>query len=200
MRKIFRYAFLLIAGAFLLAGCLPEEGEEALKYQGPSVVEFKNQTLGKLTSVLRREGVLTVPAANVQTDTSRFITPTAYAHTSAAGTRTTFSARAVDSVLVQLVGPQKSTETVLNFEVLSTSTAVQGTDYTFDDSNANGKVVIPANKSQGYILIRPIAGGSAPGSTRSIILRLNGNEELKASPNYDTFYVSIYQPTAAQQQ
>ncbi|MFB9865341.1 hypothetical protein [Rufibacter immobilis] len=201
MRKIFRNALLTIAGTFLLASCLPEDNEEALKYDGPDVVEFKNQTLGQLATVLRGQGILTVPAANVQTDTTRFITPTAYTYTNpTTAARTSFNARSVDSVLVQLVGPHRSTETVLNFEVLSSSTAVQGTDYAFDASNANGKVVIPANKSQGYILIRPIAVSSAPGTTRSVVLRLTGNEEIKASPNYDTFYLNIYRPTVAQQQ
>ncbi|GGK61091.1 hypothetical protein ACD591_12485 [Rufibacter glacialis] len=195
MRKLFNYAFLLLAGPFLLAGCLPEEGEEALKYKGPEVVEFKNQYLGVLSTVLQSKGILTSPASTVQTDSSRTITPRAYR----LNATTTLGARTVDSVLVQLVGPQRSTETVVNFEVVSTSTAVKGTDYTFDARHANNTVTIPANSSQGYILIRPIAGGSAPGTTKRIILKLTGNQELHASPNYDNFYLSIYQPTTEQQ-
>ncbi|WP_048919228.1 hypothetical protein [Rufibacter radiotolerans] len=190
MKKILNYAFLLLAGTFLLASCLPEENEEALKYQGSTYVEFKNQTLGILASTLRARGVVTSTA---QTDSSRVIAAKQYSTTSGTTTTTT-AARTVDSVLVQLVGPHRSTPTEVTFEVIAGSTAVQGTDFTLDAANTGNKVVIPANSSFGYILLKPIVGGSAAGTTKRVGFKLLDAGEVKASPNYDTFYVSIFQP------
>jgi hypothetical protein len=191
MKKILNYAFILLAGTFSLASCLPEDNEEALKYQGPTYVEFKNQTLGVLASTLRSRGVVTSTA---QTDSSRVIAAKQFSVTSGnPPVTTTTAARTVDSVLVQLVGPQKSTPTEVKFEVIAGSTAIQGTDYTLDASNAGNKVVIPANSSFGYILLKPIVGGSAAGTTKRVGFKLLDGE-VKASPNYDTFYVSIFQP------
>ncbi|GAB2529327.1 hypothetical protein [Rufibacter soli] len=189
MKKILNYAFILLAGTFSLASCLPEDNEEALKYQGPTYVEFKNQTLGVLASTLRARGVVTSTA---QTDSSRVIAAKQYSTTSGTTTTTT-AARTVDSVLVQLVGPQKSTPTEVKFEVIAGATAIQGTDYTLDASNTGNKVIIPANSSFGYILLKPIVGGSAAGTTKRVGFKLLDGE-VKASPNYDTFYVSIFQP------
>ncbi|AMM51307.1 hypothetical protein TH61_09175 [Rufibacter sp. DG15C] len=175
----------LVLLSFGLTSCFEEEDKS---YSGPTVVEFKNHTLGMTTAALRSKGVVQLTGLT-QTDTSRVITAKQY---STGTPPVVTSARTVDTVLVQLVGPQRPTATEVSFEVLPTSTAVEGTDYTFDAMSANKKIVIAPNTSHGLILIKPI---SIPGTaTKRIILRLKGSGDVAVSPNYDTFYLSIYQP------
>ena len=129
--------------AFLLVGtlamsCFPED---ELTFEG-SLVEFKNHTREWSAARLTAKGIVTT--AGAQTDSTRSVKEIA---------------RVRDTVLVQLVGRQKSTPIELNFKVRAASTAIVGTHYNFHASNQydaatrTGKVVIPPNSSFGYVLL-----------------------------------------------
>jgi len=172
MKKIISYITIVVAACATLSGCMPEKADTALEYKGPTEVEFKNFTLGQLTAVLNLKGVSTV-AADAQTDTT---------HTVLINVRTT------DSLLVQLVGPQVSTPTVITYAVRATSTAIEGTHYNFSPANAR-TVTIPANSSSAYILINPVAN-SIPvvGNSVTLIVDLIGSGAILPSHNFKSFY------------
>src|SRR5579872_4805065 len=130
MKKIISYITIVFAAGIIFTGCLPEKDSTRLEYKGPTVVEFKNFTAGQIATLKRSDGSglesnasltgrgISTSAADAQTDTTHAIhigspSPTGFI-------------RATDSVLVQLVGPQRSTPTVINYTVRSTSTAVEG--------------------------------------------------------------------------
>lgn len=158
---------------FGLSSCFPEND---LVYDGPTQVEFKNHTLGQLSSVLNTKGIVTSPTTQVQTDSTRFIL---------------INTRTVDTIYVQLVGPQRSSDTDINFSLRSTNTAVEGTHFTFSPSGTR-KVTIPAGKSVGYILTRPIANSITPvGGTVTMAFDLLGASDIKANPNYKSFILTL---------
>jgi len=172
MKKIISYITVVIAAFAVLTGCLPEKADTALEYHGPTEIEFKNFTLGQLTAVLNLKGISTA-AADAQTDTT---------HTALINVRTT------DSLLVQLVGPQVSTPTVVSYTVRPASTAVEGTHYNFNPAGAR-TVTIPANSSSAYILINPVAN-SIPvvGNSVMLIVDLTGAGAILPSHNFKSFY------------
>jgi hypothetical protein len=93
---------------------------------------------------------------------------------------------------VQLVGPQVSTATEINYQVATTSTGVSGTDYTI--SGTPGKVTIPANSSSGAITITALpATFPNPTGTRTVVITLLGNDTVKPSANYKTYTLTITQ-------
>jgi len=105
--------------------------------------------------------------------------------------------RGVDTIYVQLVGPQVSTPTVINFSVrpstapVNPSTAVEGVNYDFIPVGTRS-VTIPANSSVGYILttVKPGVMTTA-GSTARISIDLLGNGTVNANPNYNKFFLTI---------
>jgi hypothetical protein len=111
----------------------------------------------------------------------------------------TFDARTIrqalvsrDSVLVQLVGPHRTQETVVDYTVATTSTAVEGTHFSF--IGTKGKVTIPANSSVGYVKVRVLQGIAATTPATQdfrLILNLVGNGDTKPSENYKTFTINI---------
>jgi hypothetical protein len=171
MKKIISYITIIFAASVVLSGCLPEKDSTRLTYKGPTEVEFKNITAGKLTAVLTKYGVSTA-AADAQTDTAHAIL---------------IHIRTQDSLLVQLVGPQRSTPTVINYTVRSTSTAVEGTHYNFVPTGAR-TVTIPANSSSAYILINPIQGSIPAGTSVRLIVDLTGGSGIPPSFNFKSFY------------
>jgi len=193
MKISFKYILSVLVSGVMLSGCLPDPAEEALAYQGPTVVEFKNHTLGMVNNAtfgLDYRGILS-SSGSTQTDSSRVISLAGYSVTNSEGRVTrVISPRTVDTIFVQLVGPQRSAETVVNFEVKTTSTAVEGTDYTLEPADTR-TVTIPANSSQGRILIRPNAASFTGTERKRLDLRLVGAENATPNPNYDTFYVTM---------
>lgn len=171
MKKNIIYTLFAIGISGLLAGCLPDKEEDALIYKGPTVVEFKNFTLGQAASVLTAKGVVN----SGQTDSTRIVL---------------LNTRGTDSVLVQLIGEQRSTPTVLSYTVRTTSTAVEGTNYNFRPAGAR-TVTIPANSSSAYILLDMIPNSFAAGITRTVAIDLLGNSEIAPTPGYKKFIVSI---------
>jgi len=196
MKKIISYITIVLAVSVVLTGCLPEKDDKRLVYQGPPEVEFKNFTAGQLATLkipplnvvesaasLTGRGISTA-AADAQTDTTHAIhvgnpSPTGFI-------------RATDSILVQLVGPQRSTPTVINYTVRSTSTAVEGTNFTFNPAGAR-TVTIPANSSSAYILINtiPYSAAAAPTISTTLILDLLGASGIAPSFNFKAFYIKL---------
>ena len=159
-------------------GCFPED---ELTFEG-SNVEFKNHTREWGTGLLTTRGIST--AAGSQTDSTR---------------RVLEVTRVRDTVYVQLVGPQSSTDRTVNFTVRSTSTAVHGSHYSFNASNAydaassTGSVTVPANSSVGYLIldlnVNPAA--LALGALVRVDVDLTGSAEIAPLLNYDVFKVTI---------
>ncbi len=195
MKKIILYITVVVVGCTVLSGCLPEKDETRLSYNGPTLVEFKNFTAGQLATLKRSDGSglesnasltgrgISTAAADAQTDTTHAIhvgnpSPTGFI-------------RATDSILVQLVGPQVSTPTVINYTVRSASTAIEGTHYNFVPTNARS-VTIPANSSSAYILINTIPNtvAAAPASA-TLILDLVGASGIPPSYNFKSFYIKF---------
>jgi len=147
-----------------LAACEPPRD---LTYTGATVVEFKND--------------------RVNTATATFLT------------NNTFNSRTVrqalvtrDSVLVQLVGPHRTQETVVDYTVASNSTAIEGTHFSF--LSTKGKVTIPANSSSAFVKVRVLQGIPASVSATQdfrLVLTLSGNTDTQPSENYKTFTLNI---------
>ncbi|HEX8609408.1 MAG TPA: hypothetical protein VF679_12275 [Pedobacter sp.] len=168
MKKIFLYGLTLFGLSLSIAGCMPKDD---LEYDGPNVVEFKNHLQSRLAASL--------PAG---------------ATANGALTRTVrVTTRPTDTIYVQLVGPQQSSPIDLNFSVAATSTAVAGTHYNLRPLGTT-KVTIPANSSVGYLLTDMVATSipvATPATTYTLIYNLIGNEQIKASPNYSTFTLTL---------
>jgi hypothetical protein len=179
MKNKIKFFFSLLAGSALLTSCLPDPADERLVYSGPTVVEFKNHTLGMQNATLDSKGIFRT-SGFTQTDSSRVID---------------VMKRSQDTVLVQLIGPQRSTETVINYTFATTSPyanvpiAVKGTDFTV--KSGDGTVTIPANSSVGRIILDPLEDNLTAGTQKVIGLRLMGNNEVGVATNFDTFWLRI---------
>jgi len=173
MKKIISYITLILVTCAVITGCMPEKADTALEYKGPTVLEFKNFTLGQGTTQLAGKGVSTA-TADAQTDST---------HTVMLNTRGT------DSILVQLVGPQSTSPIVVNYSVRSGAayTAVEGTHYNFIPTGARTVTIAP-NTSSAYILISPIPN-SLPtvGNTVLIGIDLLGASGIAPSANFKVF-------------
>jgi len=176
-----------------LWGCLPKDDNT---YDMDPVVEFKNTDYGVASAELNRRGVYSCAS---QTELSRTINQNSIALGSlscsttaklAADPTLSANAKVTDTVLVQLIGEQRSSPTVINYAVNATTTAVEGTNYTFKPAGARS-VTIPANSSFGYIIFDVNNGLTTAGTSAKIVLDLLGNDEVKASPNYKQFSVTI---------
>ena len=86
------------------------------------------------------------------------------------------------SVLAQvnLVGAHRSVDQTINFSVDSESTAIEGTNYRLSGNN----FIIPANSSVGFINVELIDSSMDNTSSVTLILVLEGNNEIKPSENY----------------
>lgn len=174
MKKILSNILALFVVTILaITGCMPDKAEEALKYQGASVAEIKNHSLGKLAALLTAQGYYTTTA---QTDSTRTVL---------------LNTKGADTIFVQLVGPQVSTAQTLDFNVRASSTAVEGTNYNFVPTGTR-KVTIPANSSVGYIITSLIPNSIATvGTSRILAIDLVGNTALPVNPNYNKFILTM---------
>jgi hypothetical protein len=164
---------VVLLSSMALISCLPDKD---IKYEGDTLVEFKNPDFGMLPAVLNLKGVVTTPAAQVQTALTKGIL---------------INTRTADTLLVQLVGPQKSQATTITYAIRSGSTAVEGTNFSFATPNAR-TVVIPANSSVGYLIVRPIANSiTTVGDTRTLGIDMVSADGATVSPNYKSFTYSL---------
>ncbi len=147
-----------------LSGCFENP---SYIYEGATVVEFKNP----------RAGFATQPSNNVS---------------NAIRTRTVRQGIGRDSILVQLVGPQRSTPTTVSYTVNPSSTAVEGTNYSI--IGTKGSVTIPANSSNAYVVVQFLLGipSTAPtNQTVNLSMTLTGSDGMLPSENYKTFTFTI---------
>lgn len=166
-----KLSYIAILGLALLAGCFPDKAEKALLYSGPTTVEIKNQNLGQLAANLTAKGI-----AAASTDSTRTVL---------------LNTRVRDSILVLLVGPQSSTPVDVNYSVRSTSTAIEGTHYKFLTAGAR-KVTITPNTSSAYIVLEMIPNSlTTVGDTRTVNIDVQGNDLIKANPNFNKFLLTI---------
>lgn len=164
---------VLLLSSLAFTSCLPDKD---IKYEGDTFVEFKNPDFGMATAVLNGKGVVTSPATQVQTALSKGIL---------------INTRTADTLLVQLVGPQRSAPTTMTYAIRAGSTAVEGTNFTFATPGAR-TVVIPANASVGYLIVRPIANSiTTVGDTRSLGIDMVSVDGASISQNYKSFTYSL---------
>jgi hypothetical protein len=186
MKKNILYKTLALALVVTsLWGCLPKDDNT---YDMDPVVEFKNTDFGVASAELNRRGVYSCAA---QTELSRTINQNAIAVGSLSCSATSSAnAKVTDTVLVQLIGEQRSTPTVINYAINASSTAVEGTNYTLKPAGARS-VTIPANSSFGYIIFDVNNALTTAGTSAKVVFDLLGNDEVKASTNYKQFTVTI---------
>ncbi len=180
MKRLILFAFLLASVGVTVTSCFPEDENT---YSGPTLVEFKNHTLGVTSTVLTARGIVnTTPTTQVQTDSTRFIMQ---------------NVRTSDTIYVQLVGPQQPTATTVPFTIraagdaMAPIVAVPGTHYNLDASNAGNTVTIPANSSVGFLIVRPVANSVPVGSLRGVFIDLAKTGTFQPSPNYSKFKLYI---------
>lgn len=93
-------------------------------------------------------------------------------------------------VRVNLVGPPRSTDTELDFEIMpSLTTAVEGVHY----APVTGKYIIPANSNFGEITIQILNPGTASSTTRDLALQLISGPDVFASDNYKIIVLRVSQ-------
>ena len=90
----------------------------------------------------------------------------------------------LDSAVIQLVGPQRSTPTNVTFSVNGNSKAIAGVDYTILTTSP---VAIPANSSSVSVYIN----FNKVSSARTLILDLQGGDNVTISQNYKNFTFNI---------
>jgi hypothetical protein len=186
MKKFSLYISLFAFMAIGLAGCF---NDREIIYSGPDLAEFKNQHFGRTAA--------TLPAGMICSGTAGTTSASACGQTMLS--RTVRASLGQDTILVQLVGPQKSSESTASFTVEEYAdaafgangfAAVEGTHYNF--VSPKGTLTIPANSSVGYLIISTVAG-SIPTATerRSVRFTITEGGSLKPSENYKTFTYHI---------
>ncbi|WP_143053904.1 hypothetical protein [Parapedobacter koreensis] len=161
--------FVLLA----LGGCMEER---ELRYTGPTVVEFKNHLFGRVAGYLPT-GVYPNQSGTPMTTLSKYIS---------------VETRGKDSVLVQLIGPQLSSDSQIEFSIAENSTAVEGTHFEFESAGSR-TVTLPANSSSTYIVYDLIPGSLETGETVTLRLNLIGNDQVGFSQNYSQFTTYLRQ-------
>ena len=99
-------------------------------------------------------------------------------------TVTTTAAPKSDSILVQLVGKQRSVATNVTYTINASSTAVTGIDYT---EVTPSPVIIAANKSSVWIKFTL----NKVTTTKTLVINLTGGDLVIPSENYKTFTYSL---------
>jgi hypothetical protein len=162
-----KFIHFLTAGvlALSLSSCFENP---SWTYDMAPVVEFKNP----------RAGFATQPTNNVSNGVAQ---------------RTVRQLLRRDSILVQLVGAQRSEPTAVGYIIdAAKSTAVENINYRILDTK--GTVTIPANSSSAYLkfeLLEGIPTTVAATQNYPLVFTLVGNDQLKPSENYKTFTVNI---------
>lgn len=172
LKRYIIYPIVLFVLGTIFVGCFPEKSETALIYDGPTVVEVKNFTFGLDGTIALNRGIFTT----AQTDSTRTVL---------------LNTRGTDSILVQLVGPQSAAPIDVNFRVRTTSTAVEGTHYTFNPAGAR-KVTFAPNTSLAYIKLNMIPNSlTTVGDQRTVAIDLLSDGAVKPNPNFNKFIVTI---------
>jgi len=164
----------VLVAAFLLTGCFDEVTKV---YDGPPVVEFAQyqQPFAPATGNANYTSTVTFGAA-------------------------TGSATAELPLKLQLIAPHFDSDAAIGFEVVgerldadgevvSTTTAVEGTHYNV--TNANNQAVFAANSSVTTVDVVAIADNLSPGESVRMILMLTETNVLAPAENYKYYTVII---------
>ncbi len=100
-----------------------------------------------------------------------------------------------DSILVQMVGPQRNTDVTVSYEVGTapegTVAAVEGANFDFANATA-GEVTIKAGTSSGYIYVDvPESLNAAAADRVVLVINLTDQGDIAPSQNYKTFTYTI---------
>lgn len=105
-----------------------------------------------------------------------------------------------DSILVQLVGPQRSSDVTVTYELgtpdLTTApegtvAAIEGDNFSFDNE-VEGELTIKAGSSSGYIYINvPESLNSTAANRVLLVINLTDQGDIAPSQNYKTFTYTI---------
>lgn len=89
---------------------------------------------------------------------------------------------------VNLIGPQMAQAQTIAFSVdTENSSAIEGTHYNLN----GGSFEIPANSSFGDCTVEILGGAIPAGESRTLVLVLDGNSEIRAAGNYKTLTIQI---------
>ncbi len=177
-----RFSNIILAGLvmlFLLPSCIKQLEKT---FQGATVAEIDAAVLNSAT---------TPYAYHVAVRNPPFGVPTTTGNSTAINRTQTTPVR----LRVNLVGPQRSTDEVLEYTLITGVTpnspnlvAVEGTHFTTARS-----FTIPANSSFGEITINVLNTGVSSTNPREIHIELLGNANVKPSENYKRIGVRIAQ-------
>ncbi len=180
MKRNLNYITFGLFIVMLLSSCIKEDVKS---FTGEPVIEFDATVLNSAT---------TPYSYHVAVRTPPFAIPTTTANSVPINRSLATPVR----LRVNLVGPQRNTDEVITFRVLTDVTptapnmlAVAGTHY-----NITGTTfTIPANSSFGEVVINIVNPGVSSTNPREVHLELVGNSNLKPSENYKRVGVRIAQ-------
>ena len=178
MKKII-INFLLLAGVFTFSSCIKQIDKN---FSGQTAVEFDATVVNTAT---------TPYTYHVATRTPPFGIPT----TTVNSTAITRTLTTPVLLRVNLVGPQRAADEVIQYRVLTDVTpaspnllAIQGTHFTTGNT-----LTIPKDSSFGQVVINILNSGTSSTNPREVHLELIGNESIKASENYKKVGIRIAQ-------
>jgi hypothetical protein len=170
--------FLLLGISLLCSSCIKQINKN---FTGETIVEFDATVLNSATSPYTYYVVTRIPSDGIPIPTSN-----------AAITRTTTTPI---QLRVNLVGPQRSSDEVISYKVMTDVTptapnmlATAGTHFTTGNT-----FTIPANSSFGYVTVNIINTGTSSTNPREVHLELLGNDNIKPSENYKRVAIRIAQ-------
>jgi hypothetical protein len=153
--KNFYYIGIVIVTLISLISCVKDTTNTT--YNGPDLVEFANPNyIAPLNPIAK-----TVSTTSIVVGSPR-----------------------ADSMFIQLVGPQRSTDTKVNFEIDALSTAVAGTDYTLTTPSP---AIILANTSgvKVRVTINKVT------AQKRIIFNITSGDNVTPSANFKTFTFTL---------
>ncbi|QNL48230.1 hypothetical protein H8S90_15650 [Olivibacter sp. SDN3] len=167
MKRIWIHTYILLIMIGLFSACRKERD---LSYQGATVVEFSNPITGTNTKALGAS----IGGGDLLGDNPSITIK---------GNR--------DSVLIQLVGPQRDAPIQVNYELLD-GTAEEGVD--FEIIGERGYVTIEPNTSSASIYLRLLNEDTDPSAVKNLQIRITDTDQADVMPsaNYSTFSLSIF--------
>lgn len=167
MKRICIQIFILGSLFVLCSACRKERD---LSYQGPTVVEFSNPATGTTVKIMGP----TIGGSSLKGDNPAI---------PIGGDR--------DSVLIQLVGPQRNNPVEVYYEVIP-GTALEGVD--FQVIGEPGSVIIEPNSSAAAIYLRLLNRDTNPAAIKNVTFRITGTNQsdILPSANYNLFTANIF--------
>lgn len=170
----------LICAMFTMTSCIKQIDKN---FTGDTVVEFDIAVLNPATAPYPYHVALRVPQFGLPITTVN------------SPTLITRSLSTTVKLRVNLVGPQRTTDEVIAYRVLTDVTpnspnmvATQGTHF-----NTSGTFTIPAASSFGEVEIQVLNTGTASTNPREVHIELTGNSNIKPSENYKKGAIRIAQ-------